>query len=122
MFPTLLLANEVFESVQGIAAYLGKTAVVTFGNIDMVLCSRVTAPGDPQILRHFGIEPTLCDMVAIKVNTSFREPYSYISDLVYFADTPGAGASNLKAMAWEKIPAGMYPFAEVACPDKAELW
>ena len=34
----------------------------------------------------------------------------------------GAGASNLKAMAWEKLPAGLYPFAEVACPDKAEFW
>ena len=107
---------------RGNPACLGKTAVISIGNIDIVLCSRVTAPGDPQVLRHFGIEPTLCDMVAIKVNTSFREPYSYISDLVYFADTPGAGASNLKAMAWEQLPAGLYPFAEVACPDKAELW
>lgn len=107
---------------RGNPAYLGKTAVVSFGNIDIVLCGRVTAPGDPQILRHFGIEPTLCDLVVVKANTSFREPYSYISDLVYFGDTPGAGASNLKAMAWEKLPAGLYPFAEVTCPDKAELW
>lgn len=107
---------------RGNPAYLGKTAVVSIGNIDIVLCCRVTAPGDPQILRHFGIEPTLCDMVAIKVNTSFREPYSYISDLVYFADTPGAGASNLKAMAWENLPKGLYPFDEAIGPDKVEIW
>lgn len=107
---------------RGNPAYLGKTAVVSFGNIDIVLCSQVKAPGDPQLLRHFGIEPTLCDMVAIKVNTSFREPYSTISDLVYFADTPGAGASNLKGMAWEKLPAGLYPFYEASCPEKVEIW
>ncbi len=107
---------------RGTPAWLGKTAVVSFGNIDVVLCHRGTSSGDPQILRHFGVDPALCDLVVVKANTSFREPYSYISDLIYFADTPGAGASNLKAMAWEKLPAGLYPFAEVTCPDKVELW
>ena len=107
---------------RGNAVCLGKTAVVRFGSIDMVICCRVSAPGDPQIFRHFGIEPTLCDLVAIKVNTSFREPYSSISDLVYFADTAGAGASNLKSLTWEKLPDGLYPFDEVPFPDKAELW
>jgi len=107
---------------RGSDAYAGKTAVVSFGKVDVVLCHRGASSGDPQILRHFGIEPTLCDLVVVKANTSFREPYSTISDLVYFGDTPGAGASNLKAMTWENLPEGLYPFAEVSCPEKAELW
>ena len=107
---------------RGAIAYMGKTAVVSFGNIDVVLCCRGACSGDPQVLRHFGVEPTLYDLIVVKANTSFREPYSYISDLVYFGDTPGAGASNLKAMEWEKLPAGLYPFYEVHHPEKAELW
>lgn len=107
---------------RGATAYMGKTAVVSFGNIDIVLCYQGAASGDPQVLRHFGIEPTLYDLIVVKANTSFREPYSHISDLVYFGDTPGAGASNLKGMVWENLPAGLYPFYETTAPEKAEIW
>ena len=102
------------------AAYLGKTAVVSFGNIVVVLCYRAAASGDPQILHHFGVEPTLSDL-AVKANTSFREPYSTVSDMVYFDDTR-AGASNLRAMKWERLPDSLYPFTEMSCPKKAEIW
>ena len=107
---------------RGNPAWLGKTAVVSFGNIYVVLCHRGTASGDPQVLRGFGVDPALCDLVVVKANTSFREPYSYISDLVYFGDTPGAGASNLKEMQWDNLPKGLYPFDEAVFPDKAEIW
>ena len=107
---------------RGNPASLGKTAVVSFGNMDVVLCYRCAASGDPQVLRHFGVDPALCDLVVVKANTSFREPYSCISDLVYFADTPGAGASNLQGMTWENLPKGLYPFEEAAFPENAEIW
>lgn len=107
---------------RGNPGWLGKTAVVSFDNIDVVLCCRCFNSGDPQILRHFGVDPALCDLVVVKANTSFREPYSYISDLVYFGDTPGAGASNLQQLQWENLPKGLYPFDEAVFPDKAELW
>lgn len=107
---------------RGSPGWLGKTAVVNFGNIDVVLCCRCFNSGDPQVLRGFGVDPALCDLVVVKANTSFREPYSYISDLVYFGDTPGAGASDLKQMQWENLPEGLYPFDEAIFPDKAEIW
>lgn len=107
---------------RGNPSWLGKTAVVSFGNIDVVLCCRCACSGDPQVLRHFGVDPALCDLVVVKANTSFKEPYSSISDLVYFADTPGAGASNLCAMVWENLPAGLYPFCENVSVGEPELW
>ena len=67
-------------------------------------------PGDPQLFRHFGIEPTLYDLVVVKANTSFRAPYSTFTDLIYYADTPGAGASNLRQLHWEHLPKHFYPF------------
>ena len=70
------------------------------------------------------MEPAEYDLMVVKANTSFRVPYSTISDLIYVADTPGAGASNLKQMQWEKLPKGMYPFdlPEGYEPEKAKLW
>ncbi len=90
--------------------FIGKSAVVRFGNLDILVCRAGASSGDPQLMRHFGIEPTLCDLIVVKANTSFLEPYSKFTDLIYYADTPGAGASNLKQLQWKNLPEGLYPF------------
>lgn len=95
---------------RGSLACLGKTAVVRFGTVDIILCHNGAASGDPQLFRHFGIEPTLYDLIVVKANTSFRLPYGKFTDLIYNADTVGAGASNLKQLKWHKLPKGLYPF------------
>ena len=107
---------------RGSASYIGRSAVVRFGTVDILVHSCAGNSGDPQLLRHFGIEPSLYDMVIVKANTSFRLPYGKISDLIYYADTPGAGAANLKQFVWEHIPEGMYPFEENIKPQPAEIW
>lgn len=89
--------------------YVGPAAVISFGNIDVLVCGSPCKSGDPQLFRHFGIEPSLYDLVVVKANTSFRVPYSKISDLIYVADTPGAGASNMHQFQWKNLPKGMYP-------------
>ena len=106
----------------GANAYIGLCAVVRFGTVDILLQSRGGASGDPQLLRHFGIEPKLYDMVVVKANTSFRLPYGMISDLIYCADTPGAGAADLKKMQWNSLPEGLYPFTDNVKPEKAKIW
>ena len=107
---------------RGSESYIGRSAVVRFGTVDILVHSCAGNSGDPQLLRHFGIEPSLYDLVVVKANTSFRLPYGKISDLIYYADTPGAGAANLKQFVWEHIPVGMYPFEENIKPQPAEIW
>lgn len=107
---------------RGSAGYIGNSAVVRFGTVDILLQSCGGASGDPQLLRHFGIEPSLYDMVVVKANTSFRLPYGKISPLIYCADTPGAGAANLIRFNWKKLPSGMYPFAKDIAPEFAKIW
>ncbi len=107
---------------RGVRGYIGPSAVVRFGTVDILLCDHGAYSGDPQLFRHFGIEPSLYDLVVVKANTSFRLPYGKISDLIYCADTPGAGAANLKRFNWKKLPDGMYPFAENVSPVFAKIW
>lgn len=95
---------------RGFANYCGKTAVVSFGSIDMMICEKPGASGDPQILRHFGIEPKLYDLIVVKANTSYKVAYAPFAGVMCSADTPGAGASNLKSLKWTKLPKGLYPF------------
>ena len=91
---------------------LGRCAVVRFGTVDILLCPKCSSSGDPQLFRHFGIEPTLYDLIVVKANTSFRLPYGKFTNLIYCADTIGAGASNLKRLQWQKLPKGLYPFED----------
>ena len=100
------------------------TAVVSFGNLDVILFETPCKTGDPQLFRHFGIEPSLYDLVVVKANTSFRVPYSKISDLIYVSDTPGAGASNMRQFKWKNLPKGMYPLdlpEDYKLPE-AKIW
>lgn len=109
---------------RGEPASIGSAAVVSFGNVDILISEETASSGDPQLLRHFGIEPGLYDLIVVKANTSFRVPYGKISDLIYVADTPGAGASNLKQLQWRNLPKGMYPFdlPDNFVVEKAKLW
>jgi len=95
---------------KGFSNNIGKTAVLSIGNIDIMVCEMPSASGDPQILRHFGIEPKLYDMIVVKANTSFRVPYSAVADEFCYADTPGAGSASLKSFVWNHIPHPFYPF------------
>ena len=89
---------------------VGKAAVISFGSMDIMVCEAPAVPGDPQIFRHFGIEPKLYDLVVVKANASFRVPYSKITSEIYYADTPGACAANLNRFQWKNRPAELYPF------------
>ena len=95
---------------KGFANDCGKTAVISFGGIDMMVCEKPGASGDPQILRHFGIEPKLYDLIVVKANMSFKVAYAPFAGVICAADTPGAGASNLGSLKWTKLPHGLYPF------------
>ena len=95
---------------RGVPGNMGMSAVISFGTIDILVSETCNHTGDPQMYRHFGIEPTMYELIVVKANTSFREPYSAFAGTICYADTPGAGASNLKQFEWKNIPKGMYPF------------
>ncbi len=118
------LHDGFFQAEKNITKYLGKSAVVSFGNLTILLCCQGSASGSPMLYRGFGIEPLHYDLVVVKANTSFRAHYRDISDLIYVADTPGAGAANLKLLQWEFLPKGLYPFDLPAdyAPEKAKLY
>ena len=104
------------------SAHIGRCAVVCFGNMDILLCERGASSGDPNLYSAFGMDPRSYDLLVVKANTSFRVPYKPISDLIYVADTPGAGASNLKRCQWEQLDLDVYPFTEPAFSPETTLW
>lgn len=51
-------------------------------------------------------------------------PYGKFAGAIYYADTPGAGASNLKSLDWKQLPKPFYPFdlPEDYRPGEATVW
>ena len=119
---TVLFLHE-YDAANGKYPELGRAAVVRFGNIRIIVCDNGSSSSNPDIYRYFGIEPADCDLLVVKANTSFRVPYATVSDLIYVADTPGAGASNLRKLTFHKLPKGTYPYdlPEYLVPT-AENW
>ena len=98
----------------GLTIHIGRAAVVSAGSCDVLLCERPGDTGDPQIYRHFGIEPRFYDLVEVKANTSFRLPYSAFASEFCYADVPGCvGTADLCSLPFQKIPHPFYPFEEM---------
>lgn len=97
---------------KGLIRNIGKTAVLSVGNKDILVCSKVSGNGDPQLFRHFGIEPDFYDLVCVKACTSFKAAYSSIGD-IYPTDTPGAAAVDLSRLDYKKLPKSFYPFTHL---------
>ncbi|MCD6576712.1 MAG: M81 family metallopeptidase [Anaerolineaceae bacterium] len=96
---------------RGIVVNIGRTAVISVGKIDIVVCRSMLFGGDPQIFRGFGIEPTFYQMVVVKACTSFRAAYNLFADVICLTDTPGAASADLKSLPYKKIPNTFYPFS-----------
>ena len=104
--------------------HVGAGAAIAFGNLTIIACVNGTSAHYPDIYREFGVEPTQCDLLVAKANTSFRAHYAPLSDLIMVADTPGPCASNLKQLKWHNVPKGLYPFdlpEDYTLPE-AKLW
>lgn len=89
---------------------LGRSAVIQFGNLDVLVCEVISGNGDPQLYRAFGIEPTLYDLVVVKANTSFRARYSAFAGTIVDADTPGAAAARVIDLPFEHLTRDLYPW------------
>ncbi len=98
---------------RGFLVDIGAAAVLSIGNIDVLVCHKTGGNGDLQLYRHFGIEPTFYQMVVVKACTSYRAAYEPIAAAIYLADTPGAASPNLKSFTFQKLPKHFYPFSHL---------
>lgn len=99
---------------KGLPQHVGRAAVISVGEYYVIACGCPANTGDPQIYRHFGIEPKLFDLVEVKANTSYRLPFSAFASVMCTVDVPGCvGVSDLKSLPFKKIPRPFYPFDEM---------
>ena len=99
-------------SMRGVMAHVGKTAHLSSGNMDIIVCQAMTSTGDPQLYRHFGVEPTLYQMVVVKACNSFRAAYEPMAQEICLVDTHCAATADLKCLPFKKLKRDIYPFID----------
>jgi microcystin degradation protein MlrC len=98
---------------KGMINNIGKTAVLTIGNTDILVCEGIASPGDPQIYRHFGIEPKDYQLVVVKACTSFRAAYEKFALEICETDTPGVAPIVLERLNFKRLPKTFFPFVNI---------
>lgn len=102
---------------RGVVQRIGRSAVLSIGNLDVLVCEWMAGNGDPQLYRAHGIEPTLYDLVVVKASTSFRAAYEKLAGIICEANTPGAASSDLKSLPFTRLPKdSLYPWADSTNP------
>jgi microcystin degradation protein MlrC len=68
---------------------IGDMALVDIGGVRVVVASRKMQALDQAILRHVGIEPSACSIIALKSSVHFRADFGPIAERVIVAIAPG---------------------------------
>lgn len=99
---------------RGLHNNIGRTAVLSVGSMDILVCEGMSAPGDPQLYRQFGIEPKEYQLVAVKACTSFRAAYEPMALEICETDTPGTAPIHLDRVHYKRLPHYFYPFTDIS--------
>jgi microcystin degradation protein MlrC len=96
-------------SLHGSHIVMGPSAVVTAGNVTILLTSRATPPFDLGQWRSQGVEPTELQVIGVKAAVGHRRAYDRVARSSFTVRTPGPGTSDLFALPYRKIRRPIYP-------------
>ena len=105
----------------GVEMNMGPTAVVELegknsGRVQVVVTTHRYQPTDLEVLRSQGIEPTECQIIAVKSSVHFRSAFTPVAREIIEVDTPGLTSPRLDRLEFHKIEHPVFPF------DRAMDW
>jgi len=107
------LSDGVFTfkgpGMRGVQHRMGLTAVLTIGEVSIVVMSRGVTQWDPQLYRSLGLEPNDARITQVKSPAAFRAAYDGLYDEIIIVDGPGAASPNLTALPWQRLGRPIYP-------------
>jgi microcystin degradation protein MlrC len=97
----------------GEARSMGPTAVLRIGGVRAIIASNNQQVTDRQVFISQGIEPTACDVVAVKSAHHFRAAFEPMSRDVMLADSGSLATRDLNAFPWHRLRRPVYPLDDV---------
>jgi microcystin degradation protein MlrC len=84
---------------------LGDTALVEIGGVRVMVTSRKMQALDQAILRHVGIEPAECSIIALKSSVHFRADFGPLAERVIVAIAPGPVVADPAVLNFQHVRA-----------------
>jgi microcystin degradation protein MlrC len=94
----------------GSTIYMGRTAVLDTGRMQIVVSENRCEPYDLGVFTHCGIDPTRKRYVIIKSRQHFRAGFEPIARHIVMCDGDGCTASDLALFDYRNIRRPLYPF------------
>jgi microcystin degradation protein MlrC len=91
----------------GNPADLGPSALIEVGGVRVIVVSRKMQALDQAILRHVGIEPASCPILALKSSVHFRADFGAIAQRVLVTIAPGPVVADPATLNFRHVPAAM---------------
>jgi len=101
------------QGMRGVTHHMGRTAVLVYNNIHLVVMSYGVTQWDPELYRSLGLEPGDARMVQVKSPAAFRAAYKDIADEIIIVDAPGAASPKLTALPWKRLGRPIYPLDDI---------
>jgi microcystin degradation protein MlrC len=93
---------------KGNMARLGQTALVEFEpGVRVIIGSRKIQAYDLAILRHIGVEPTDCAIIAVKSSVHFRADFAPIAERIIVAAAPGPVIADPSRLPFQHVRASV---------------
>ena len=111
-------ANSHLASMLGLQIEMGPCATLRHtlpqgAPIWIVLTSRKTPPFDLGQLRSQNIAPETLSVIGVKAAVAHRRAYEPIARALFSVATPGACASDLKTLPFERVRRPIFPLDEL---------
>jgi microcystin degradation protein MlrC len=84
---------------------IGDTALVSIGGVRVMVASRKMQALDQAILRHVGIEPAECSIIALKSSVHFRADFGPLAEHVIVAIAPGPVVADPAVLNFQHVRA-----------------
>ena len=92
---------------RGNPSVLGPTALIEVGGVRVIVVSRKTQAYDQALLRHVGIEPSECSILALKSSVHFRADFAPMAEVVLVAAAPGPVVADPATLTFQHVRPGV---------------
>jgi len=86
---------------------LGPMARLRNGGVEVLVSTRIAQAGDQAMLRHLGVEPARCRIIALKSSVHFRADFEPIAERVLVVEAPGYSVNDPAALPFRNLRPGL---------------
>jgi microcystin degradation protein MlrC len=97
------------QAFTGLDVHMGGAALLSAGQVKLMVTERRVWTHDPALYRAAGLEPAEAQIVVVKSPNLFRASYEALASRIILVDGPGTSTSNYHRLPFQSIPRPMYP-------------